>query len=137
VALVRLDGGMVAGLLGLGERPRVEARLPALESMFLSLKRADVRRDPSVVGIWHHAPHAEAGQPNARITAVLGSDGSAELRGPEGGKVGTWTSGDGVLFLQWIDGSSAGAQYQVEGRPGGRRLTLLFIGERSPMEWSE
>jgi hypothetical protein len=54
-----------------------------------------------------------------------------------GGRAGTWTAGDGMLYIQWSDGQSAAWQYQLGGSPGSRRVTLRAPGAREPMEWTE
>jgi hypothetical protein len=61
--------------------------------------------------------------------------GMAGQRGTR--RMGTWSAGDGRLYLIWADGTSTTGQYQVSGPPGDRRVTLLAPGAAKPIEWTE
>lgn len=50
---------------------------------------------------------------------------------------GTWTAGNGMLYIQWSDGESAALQYGVQGFPGSRRLILVVPGTNRRFEWNE
>ncbi|MBI5513016.1 MAG: hypothetical protein HY909_04565 [Deltaproteobacteria bacterium] len=170
VALLRVAEGAVAGVLALGERPRVEARLPALEAIFGSFAKREGRRDSALVGTWHYWSFRASNSnfsgastsSETRRTRHLGPDGTVvdrsthegvgSFKGKDGvgdttwtagyaaqdhgGREGTWTAGDGVLYIQWSDGATAAWQYQLQGAPGARTLLLLVPGEK-PLEWTE
>jgi hypothetical protein len=54
-----------------------------------------------------------------------------------GGRAGTWTAGDGMLYVQWADGPMMAWRYQLQGPPGNRQLLLYAPGEAKPIEWRE
>jgi hypothetical protein len=151
-------------LLALGEREHVEPRLTALEMIFRSFRKAESQRDPALVGVWHHWSYRSTGlytsastSSESRRAVQLGADGSAiERSSHEGignvsaphyfggyvgntssGRVGTWSAGDGMLFVRWTDGASAAWRYRIEGPPGQRRLLLFAQGATDPVEWTE
>lgn len=165
VALLQLASGAVAGIIALGEQPRVEARLPALETIFASFRKGEGRRDPALVGVWHYWAFKATGNVSSetRKTMQLAPDGTcAERSGHEGignftgkdgagntawtagygaqssdGRTGTWTAGDGMIYIQWQDGTGLSWQYQLSGNPGSRRLMVQAPGAREPLEWNE
>ena len=172
VALLQVGNDAVASILGLGERSRIEGRLPALEAIFASFRRGERRLDPALVGLWHHWSYRSTGggygsgastSSETRRTVQLGADGSvAERSSHEGignfqgkdghgdvawnagyasqsgdGRSGTWSAGDGMLFVQWSDGSGAAWHYQLQGAQGNRRLVLVAPGDSKPTEWTE
>lgn len=165
VAMLQLAHGAVAGIIALGEAPRVTGRLPALEDIFASFRKGEGRRDPALVGVWHYWSFKATGNVSSetRKTMQLAADGTVvERSGHEGlgsftgkdglgntawtagygaqssdGRTGTWTAGDGMIWIQWQDGSGLRWQYQVGGPPGGRRLMVQAPGAREPMEWNE
>jgi hypothetical protein len=173
VALLRLDRATssLVGVIALGEQARVAARAPALEAIFGSFRQREGRRDPALVGTWHHwsykgstsAYSGSSTSSETRRTAHLGADGAfversshegiGSFHGKDGlgnrawdagyaaqssdGRTGTWTAGDGMLHVQFADGTTAAWHYQLTGAPGGRRLVLLAPGAREPMEWTE
>jgi hypothetical protein len=53
-ALLRVTDGAIAGIIAIGEKPRVERRMPALEQIFASFRKGAGRRDPALIGVWHH-----------------------------------------------------------------------------------
>lgn len=164
VAMLQLVDGAVASLVALGERANVDARLATLEAIFASFRKGEGRRDPALVGTWHHWSYRIGGMytsssisSESRRVVLLGADGTALERSNQenvgsvqtahayggfvgqnaGGRVGTWTAGDGMLYVQWADGASAVWRYQLDGAPGNRRLLLFADGQQKPMEWTE
>ena len=153
-----------------GEPPLRET-LSTLEQIFASFRKGEGRRDPALVGVWHHWSYQGSSSmysgastsSETRRVMQLGADGSVVERsshegignftGKDGlgntawtagygsqsndGRTGTWTAGDGMLYVQWSDGASAAWQYQLGGAPGSRRLVLLAPGAREPIEWTE
>ncbi len=120
VALLRLGDGAVAGVIGVGERPRVEARLPVLERIFASFRRGEGRRDPALVGVWHHWSYRGGGPTSAstssetRRTMRLGADGSV-VEGSSHEGIGNFTGRDGYGNMAW---SAGYASHSGDGRTG-------------------
>jgi hypothetical protein len=164
IAMLQLVDDAVASLVALGERAHVEARLATLEAIFGSFGTGEGQRDPALAGTWHHWSYRSTGlytsssiSSESRRVVQLAADGSASERSSHegigsvhaasyhggyvgetsGGRVGTWTAGDGVLYVRWSDGAALAWRYQVDGAPGNRRLLLFVDGDRKPMEWTE
>jgi hypothetical protein len=55
----------------------------------------------------------------------------------ENGDRGTWTAGNGKVYVQWQDGSTGEWSYRVGGLPGNRRLFLQDANQSKPDEWVE
>ncbi len=164
-ALLQIADGAIAGIVAIGEAERIEARMPALEQIFGSFRKGEGRRDPALVGVWHHwswrggkytssesrrAMQLGAGgevverSSHEGVGNFTGKDGGGNTAWTAGyasqdqdGRTGTWTAGDGMLYLTWSDGTSAAWQYQLGGGPGNRKLILLAPGAREPVEWTE
>ena len=171
VALLQIAHDSVVGIIGLGERARVEQRSAALERIFASYRRGEGQRDPALVGTWHYWSYSgtsslitgSSTSSETRRTVMLGADGSLiERSSHEGignfhdssggvrdylggyasqrsdGRSGSWSAGDGMLFVSWSDGQQSAWRYQLSGLPGSRHLTLHEVsGGGKPMEWSE
>lgn len=161
VVTVRLLDGNAVGFLAVGECARVEPRHAAVAGVARSLRMGQGQRDPRLVGSWHHWSYrGSSGLTGAsygtetRRQVLLAADGSAaeassvESSGFVSGSAGwagqgqeqrrgTWTAGDGTLFMRWNDGTSAAFQYQVSGVPGARRVLLVAPGMDKPLEWNE
>lgn len=126
LALLQILDGAVAGIVAIGEKPRVEAREAVLQQIFLSLKAGQKQRDPALVGTWHHW------SPQARRTLLLAIDGTAIEKAHEGGaRTGTWSGGAGTSLIQWADGHATVGPYQIAGAAPQRRMLLAGL------EWSE
>ncbi len=165
MSLVTLLRGVAVGVVGIAEPAILAGRLPALESVFVSLAWGEGDQDPALVGEWH-AWSYQAGtylSAETRQTIELAPDGTAAMRSStetagnlkgrdaEGNtswtagiagqrghqRIGTWSAGGGMLYLIWADGTSATWKYQVSGARGDRRVTLVAPGASKPTEWTE
>ncbi|MHC4916961.1 MAG: hypothetical protein ACYTGB_15885, partial [Planctomycetota bacterium] len=142
-------------LIALGLEGTVEAREEQVRKMFGSFGFGAGKRDAQLVGKWvlrstsairNESPfetdwsRAQAVAEN-RSWITFSADGTWKrldkyhmLAGAGGLWIedkentvseGTWSAGDGVLFMVWKDGGWNDYKYQVQGSGGGRRLRLV------------
>lgn len=165
IAYLRLVGSMLVGVVGLGERARIEARILILDQIFRSYTQGQGLRDPALVGTWHYwsytgGQHASSEHrrvvqlaPDGRLVEQSLHEGSANLAGRDAygnqawnagyasqntsTRHGTWTAGESILYITWSDGQQAAWPYQVAGVPGQRKLLLASGTGGPPIEWLE
>jgi hypothetical protein len=76
---------------------------------------------------------------SARGTDSLGSETwRGGLAGSSGGSdQGTWSAGNGKLYVMWQDGSLSEWSYSVSGAAGSRKLLLRGADQPKADEWME
>ena len=55
----------------------------------------------------------------------------------ENSSQGTWSAGDGKVYVRWQDGTLGEWAYRLSGAPGNRRLFLQAADQKKPDEWVE
>lgn len=158
--------GFAVSLIALGETDRIAKREAVLEKIFASFGAGAGKRDPAIIGQWKFwgykaSADGKFGTETTRYM-LLRSDGTCswsskgESSGIFSGRnqlgeqtwaggvagtnqdadQGTWSAGDGQLFILWGDGSVGSWDYTVSGVPGARKL-LLKGNKSQPDEWME
>lgn len=153
-------------LFAIGKEAALTGRERVLRGIFASLAAGEGQKDPLIVGKWRFWSYSSSavgslGTERSKLM-LLKADGtcawssrtetSGNFKGGDslgnetwvGGlagvgqdaDTGTWSAGDGKLFIQWKDGSVGSWDYKLGGVPGNRRLFLTGKGPK-PDEWVE
>jgi hypothetical protein len=158
--------GYAVSLIALGQTDKIATREGVLQAIFASFGAGAGKRDPALVGQWKFWSYKSTadGKYGTETTRfmVLRPDGTCswsskgESSGVFSGRnqlgeqtwnqtiggvnqdadQGTWSAGDGQLFILWGDGSTGTWDYTVSGTPGTRKL-LLKGNKPQPDEWME
>jgi hypothetical protein len=166
-ALATIMKGFGIAILALGETKQIELREKTLRGIFASFAAGEGQKDPQLVGAWKYwsykgsatgnysteqtrfmtlaADGACAWSSNSEsIATVKGRDsqGNETFYGGVAGNKGdadrgTWSAGDGKLYVMWQDGTLGEWTYQVQGVRGNRKLLLLSGNQSKPEEWME
>jgi len=157
--------GYGISVVALGETARVKSREKTLRGVFASFAAGAGEKDPQLVGAWKNWSYKSSadgkfGSESTRWMS-LQADGTAlwKSRGENSGTFsgkdslgnetfsggiagqssdsdrGTWSAGEGKLYVQWQDGTLGEWSYRVDGAPGNRRLFLQSAGQNKPEEW--
>jgi hypothetical protein len=159
--------GYGVALVGLGEKQQIAAREKTLRGIFASFAAGEGQKDPQLIGTWkywHYSSSALGGFSTERTRfLVLRADGtclwssrsesSGSVRGTDslGNETwnagvagtsgdrdrGTWSAGNGKLYVVWQNGSLSEWSYTLTGQPGGRQLLLKNSTQQKPDEWME
>lgn len=131
---------------------KMRQRERTVQRIFASLGEASPQRDPMLVGAWRtsstESDSSSSGSvffrtdsvytlaPDGRLTSrsrtrgnVTGAAGGTAVRDSEEQSAGSWSAGDGRLFITWEDGSSSSGSYEA----GGDVLTVRMDGARTPL----
>ena len=157
--------GYGISVLALGEASRVKSRGGILRGVFASFAAGAGEKDSQLVGAWKFWSYSSSadgkfGSERSRWMSLMAdgtalwkarSESSGTLSGRDslgnetfsGGIAGqsgdadrgTWSAGEGKLYVQWQDGSLGEWSYRVGGMPGNRRLFLQSAGQGKPEEW--
>jgi hypothetical protein len=166
-ALCTVLKGYGLAAVGLGETKSIEKREKILRSVFASFSAGSGQKDPQLVGAWKFWSYSGSASGNYSTERTrfmnLQADGTAQWSsrsesaasvsgknylGQEtfnGGVVGnnadndrgTWSAGDGKLYILWQNGSTSDWNYQLSGAAGNRRLMLKGADQAKPDEWVE
>jgi hypothetical protein len=159
--------GYGVALVGLGDKDQISRREKTLRGIFASFAAGEGQKDLQLVGAWkywHYSTSAMGGFSTERTRFLrLGADGTcvwssqtesggsvqgrdsagnetwrAGIAGVgEGSDCGTWSAGNGKLYILWQNGSLSEWGYSVSGQVGDRRLRLKGSNQQEPDEWIE
>jgi hypothetical protein len=159
--------GFGVALVAMGESGQIAARDKTLRGIFASFAAGEGQKDPQVVGTWKYWSYSSSAlggfstertrfmtlqadgtclwssrsesSGSARGTDSLGNETfRGGLAGASGGNdQGTWSAGDGKLYVMWQNGSLSEWTYQVSGTGGNRKLLLRAGDQQKSDEWLE
>jgi hypothetical protein len=159
--------GYGVALVALGEKDQINRREKTLRGIFASFAAGEGQKDPRLVGTWkywHYSTSALGGFSTERTRFLrLGTDGTClwssqtesggNVRGRDSGgndtwtagvagmggdsDRGTWSAGNGKLYIMWQNGSLSEWAYSISGQTGGRKLLLKGNHQLEPDEWME
>ncbi|MBM3880933.1 MAG: hypothetical protein FJ387_14640 [Verrucomicrobia bacterium] len=159
--------GYGVALIAVGDKHQTTPRERTLRGVFASFAAGEGQKDPQIVGTWkhwHYSSSALGGHSteSTRFLRLLAdgtcswssqTESSGSIRGRDSGgneswtagyasvggdsDQGTWSAGNGKLYVMWQNGSLSEWAYSVSGQPGGPRLLLKGHNQAKPDEWME
>jgi hypothetical protein len=133
--------GFSLSVFAIGSEDVITARQQTVREIFSSFDAGAGERDPQLVGVWQSGLRDE-GVSDRSSRYTLGADGtltkvtrsqtivdatSVSLDTDDQTETmhGTWSAGDGRLFVLWENGSHDDVAYEVRTDSAGSRVTML------------
>lgn len=144
--------GQAVAIVIIATDEKMRQRERTVQRIFTSLGQAEPQRDAMLIGTWQtsstESESSSSGSvffrtdsvytltSDGRLTSrsrtqgnVTGAAGGTAVRDTEEHSAGSWSAGDGRLFISWEDGSSSSGSYDANGDV----VTVTMDGAEKPL----